>query len=98
MYYMNEPGAEYAALHDIMQGLLGKVTVWNACHLIRTWHFHLEPKMHFSNISSNRWPHITSLNGGGYIIYENFGPIRPRDGYPMDSNETVANDPVSINV
>jgi hypothetical protein len=30
-YYMNEIGAEYAALYDIVQGLQGKVTVWNAC-------------------------------------------------------------------
>ena len=42
-FYMNERGAENAALHDIAQ-LLNISKVWNACPLIRSWHFHLKSK------------------------------------------------------
>jgi hypothetical protein len=93
VYYMNELGAEYAALYDIVKGLQGKVTVWNACSLIRTWHFHLEPKMHYSDSSSWRWPSMTSQFGGGYIFYEDFGPRRSSDG-SLKSNITLPNEPV----
>jgi hypothetical protein len=89
-YYMNEAGAEYAALYNITRGLLGKVTVWNACHLIRMWHFHLAPKMHNSH---GQWPVMTDHFGGGYLLYEDFGPRRPSNGVSMKSNSTVSNHP-----
>jgi hypothetical protein len=93
MYYMNEGGAEYAALYDIVRGLLGKVTVWNACHLIQTWHFHLTAKMHHSTHTNARWPNMPFVFGGGYLFYEDYGPVMPRDGESMESNDTIPNLP-----
>jgi hypothetical protein len=93
VYYMNEMGAEYAALHDITRGLLGKVTVWNACHLIQMWHFHLTAKMHHSTHTNARWPNMPFVFGGGYLFYEDYGPVMPRDGESMESNDTIPNLP-----
>jgi len=76
VYYMNQLSAEQAALYDITHSLQKKVTVWNACSLIRTWHFHLAPKMHHNDDIPN-WPIHSDVMGGGYVYYEDYGPYVP---------------------
>jgi len=72
-FYMNELGAENAALHDVAQGLVGtQVSVWNACRLIRSWHFHLAPKTHRGNDTNPQWPYYRGRHQGGYVFYEGF--------------------------
>jgi hypothetical protein len=90
-YYMNERGAENAALFDITRGVLGRITVWNACHLIRIWHFHLAAKMHHNG----RWPAMTSADDIKYLFYEDFGKMMPKDGSSMQSNDTIPNEPTT---
>jgi hypothetical protein len=62
-YYMNELAAEYAALYDITRQLIGKVTVWNACKIIRSWHFHLTAKMHHVDETNGQWSR--DIDGSG---------------------------------
>jgi hypothetical protein len=54
-FFMNELGAENAALHGLSLGLVN-MTYWNACHLISSWHFHLAHKMHKTNLDTANWP------------------------------------------
>jgi hypothetical protein len=54
-FYMHQPGAENAALHGVSLGL-AKMTYWNACHLIASWHFHLADEMHQTMDSMAIWP------------------------------------------
>ncbi len=42
-FYMNENGAENAALHALLQAYQF-TSVYNACDKIHSWHFHLTPK------------------------------------------------------
>jgi len=97
VYYMNELAAEYVALYDVTKNLLGKVTVWNPCHVIRTWHFHLAEKMHRGG-DKPKWPDHTSFFGGGYVFYDDFGPLIPEDLKTLDSPTTTmkANTPLSL--
>jgi hypothetical protein len=44
-FYMNEMGAENAALWSLQQSFPFK-SIYNACDVIRSWHFHLTPKTH----------------------------------------------------
>ena len=44
-FYMNENGAESAALWGIEQGYSFS-SIYNACDKIQSWHFHLTPKTH----------------------------------------------------
>ena len=44
-FYMNEMGAENAALWALEQSFPFK-SIWNACDMIHSWDFHLAPKMH----------------------------------------------------
>jgi hypothetical protein len=45
---MNEMGAENAALFDLSNdaSMKGEISLWNACPIIQTWHYHLAPKTH----------------------------------------------------
>jgi hypothetical protein len=43
-FYMNEMGAENAALWGVQQSY--PFTLYNACDRIHSWHFHLTPKTH----------------------------------------------------
>jgi len=96
IYYMNQLGAEYVALHDITRDLLTKVTVWNACSLIRTWHFHMAPKMHHGG-DSRHWPMHSGVLGGGYLYYEDYGPEVPYDltNLTFDPDRRKRNNPRS---
>jgi hypothetical protein len=94
-YYMNELGADYAALFDITRDLRDKVTVWNACKIIRSWHFHLASKTHHGGNATGLWPHHSGRMGGGYIFYEDYGPLIPRDSAVLVSTDTTANVPGS---
>lgn len=87
-YYMNELAAEYAALYDITRGLMGTVTVWNACQLIRTWHFHLTAKMHRAQ-DQPKWPANSKAHGERFLFFFDFGPTVP-NAY---MNGTEANSP-----
>ena len=42
---MNEQGAENAALWAVQQSY-SFTSMYNACDMIHTWHFHLTPKSH----------------------------------------------------
>lgn len=44
-FYMNEMGAENAALWALQQSFPFK-SLYNACDVIHSWHFHLTPKTH----------------------------------------------------
>jgi hypothetical protein len=87
-YYMNELAAEYAALFDITRGLMGTVAVWNACHLIRTWHFHLTAKMHRAQ-DQPKWPGHSKAHGERFLFFSDFEPAVPNDYM----NGTKANSP-----
>ncbi len=52
-FYMNENGAENAALWA-MEQCPSFATTYNACDEIQSWSFHLTPKTHYSQWS--RWP------------------------------------------
>jgi hypothetical protein len=93
-YYMNELAAEYAALYDITSDLLGKATVWNACNMIRSWHFHLAEKTHHR--VEPTWPRYSNIWGRGFIFYEDYGPTIPRDKMNLTSTRIVRNDPDSL--
>lgn len=69
-FYMNEMGAENAALHDIVEGLQSSdVTIWNPCKLIHSWHFHLTPKTHRNDTLI--WP---PWNGNRLMYYDRSHP------------------------
>eukprot|EP00984_Skeletonema_dohrnii_P004727 scaffold1663_cov121-Skeletonema_dohrnii-CCMP3373.AAC.2 len=44
-FYMNEPGAENAALWAVQQSY-PFLSIFNECERIQSWHFHLTPKTH----------------------------------------------------
>ena len=44
-FYMNEPGAENAALWAVQQSY-PFLSIYNACERIQSWHFHLTQKTH----------------------------------------------------
>ena len=44
-FYMNEMGAENAALWAVQQSYLFS-SIYNACDSLHSWHFHLTPKTH----------------------------------------------------
>ena len=92
-YYMNELAAEYAALHDVTRDLDANVSVWNACKIIRSWHFHLAPKTHHGDGTDPQWPYLSSPWSGGYIFYNDFGPVIPKDSTKLVSDVTIANVP-----
>lgn len=89
---MNEDGAENAVLHDVTRGLIGNLTIWNACPLIHTWHFHVLTKMHHENA---RWPTMAIPYWQGHMFYEDFGPRIPHDGHSLESSSTIPNKPNS---
>jgi len=95
-YYMNELAAEWAALHDVASGLGANVSVWNACKVIRSWHFHLASKTHHGNDQHPQWPHFPGRFGGGYVYYEDFGSEIPQDNTKLASSMTTANVPSSF--
>ena len=92
-YFMNELAAEYAALHDVTRDLDGNVSVWNACKIIRSWHFHLAPKTHRGDDKDPQWPYLSSPWSRGYIFYKDFGPVIPKDTTKLVSDVTMANVP-----
>jgi len=92
VYYMNQLSAEQAALYDITHSLQKKVTVWNACSLIRTWHFHLAPKMHH-NDDIPHWPLHSDAMGGGYVYYEDYGPDVPSPLWRLKATKRKPNIP-----
>ena len=47
-FFMNQHGAENAALHAIMSSTGGLTTI-QACDFIKMWHLHTTPKMHYNN-------------------------------------------------
>jgi hypothetical protein len=68
-FYMNENGAENAALYAVSQGLMNSTTFWNACYLIQSWHFHLTPKMHHKEGNmKGRWPRVQG--GKGFLFHD----------------------------
>jgi len=95
IYYMNQLGAEYVALYDITKDLISNVTVWNACQLIRTWHFHLAPKMHHTG-DARHWPIHSGGLGGGYIYYEDYGLEVPHNPGKLDAHFKMPNTPWAI--
>jgi hypothetical protein len=52
-FFMNENGAENAALHGLTHKL-SNIKIWNVCHLIHSYHFHLAPKTHRKD--ARIWP------------------------------------------
>jgi hypothetical protein len=67
-FYMNELGAENAALHGLVDSI-PNVTLWNACSLIKSWHFHLTPKTHRND--TNIWP---KPKGNKLLYHDRFHP------------------------
>jgi hypothetical protein len=94
-YYMNELGAENAALYDMTRYMIGEVTVWNACRIMRSWHFHLAPKMHHTDDENGVWPPHSNPLVGGDIFYEDFGQAIPHNCRNLTCNETRPNEPTS---
>jgi hypothetical protein len=92
-FYMNEMGAETAALYDVTLGLHDNVSVWNACEVIRSWHFHMSPKTHHGGGKGPEWPKCVDFFKGGYIFYQDNGIMVPLHAEELVSNLTRENVP-----
>jgi hypothetical protein len=54
-FYMNEMGAENAALYGVQQSYPW-LSLFNSCERIHTWHFHLTPKTHHAQKTAWKQP------------------------------------------
>ena len=108
-FYMNEMGAERAAMNDLVEILARKpdenmrlrphrnrkrklkVTTYNGCRLIHSFHFHFAPKMHTSD-HKLRWGgksnHVPRPKWDEAKLLED--PVSPDLFYPR-INQTTAN-------
>jgi hypothetical protein len=82
-FYMNENGAENAALWAVQQSY-PFTSLYNACDRIHSWHFHLTPKTHKDHESP--WLHHSGNPSvfvpkpwGGNQIKGVYRPFPPRD-------------------
>jgi hypothetical protein len=89
-YFMNENGAEAAALHDMVT-MLVNVSVWNACKLIQMWDFHLAEKMHHTNDDNGSWPRFIDVTTPFYNDDGRSIPKSILNGVHSGLNETELN-------
>ena len=68
-FYMNENGAENAALWALQQSYPFSST-YNACDRIQSWHFHLAPKTH----RRTPWLQVSDVNSPLYVSYPGLVP------------------------
>jgi hypothetical protein len=54
----------------------------------------LAPKMHHA-VDARQWPQHSSRWGGGYVFYQDYGPLIPRDGITLTSRRREENAPGS---
>lgn len=78
-FYMNESGAENAALWAVQQSYPFSST-YNACDKIQSWHFHLAPKTH----RKTPWLQVSDVNSPLYVSYPGLVP-KPY-GYPRKTS------------
>jgi hypothetical protein len=93
-FYMNENGAECAALWAVQQSY-PFTSLYNACDRVHSWHFHLTPKTHQKRLSP--WlPHVHDIYipddsvpapwGGSRVGKGNY-PFPPRNPECIQSND-----------
>jgi hypothetical protein len=80
-FYMNENGAENAALWA-MEQCPSFATTYNACDEIQSWSFHLTPKTHHSHSQGQIWPRGANMVPKPWGGSENKWKSRP---YPPKS-------------
>jgi hypothetical protein len=73
-FYMNEMGAENAALWAVQQSYPFS-SIYNACDSLHSWHFHLTPKTHHEQKTA--WAHLSDNVPPPYAGYQDKESRKP---------------------